>query len=73
MIVGVGRNGHVSHLLIQCVTISVLASHKYTIYHNIVHRELPCFVHNKVSKFDHIMRPLCYSIGGGGHNKSQHV
>ena len=65
-IVGVARKGHVSHLLIQCVPKSVLASHKYTIYYNTVHRELPGFVDTKVSKFYPIMRPLFFSIGGGG-------
>ena len=65
---GVARKGHVSYLLIQCVPISVLASHKNTIYRNIVHRELPGFVDTKVSKFYPIMRPLFCNIGGGGGN-----
>ena len=59
---GVARKGNVSHLLIQCVPISVLASHKNTIYHNIVLRELPGFVDTKVSKFYPIMRPLYVAL-----------
>ena len=71
-IVVVARKKHDSHLLIQCVLISVLASHKNTIYRNIVHRELPSFVDTKVSKFYPIMRPLFCSIGGCGDDGRQH-
>ena len=73
-IVGVARKGHVSHFLIQCMPISVLASQKNTIYHNILHRELPGFVDTKVNKFYPIMRPLFCSIcGNSGNDGRQHL
>ena len=60
------QNNHVSHLLIHCFFISVLAIHKYTVYCTIVHRKLPGFVDTKVSKFYPIIRPLFCSIGDDG-------
>ena len=71
-IVGVAQKGHVSHLLIQCVPISVLASHKNTIYRNIVHIEFSGCVDTRVSKLDAIMRPRFSTIGGGGNDGRQH-
>ena len=55
-----------------CVPISVLPSHKNTIYHNIVHRKLPGCVDTKVSEFYPIIRPFLCSIGGVGNDKRQH-
>ena len=71
-IVGVARIKHVLHLLFQCVPIIVFASHKNTINHTNVHKELPGFVDTKVSKFYPIMKPPFCSIGVGGNDGRQH-